>query len=124
MDYFDMIYNSNLSDNDSKYDEDNNIKRYLDLECEENNEKNLNIDEILKEWKELNLYTLDFDKKYEDDLKFLFKGKNKIINNDEDKENKKEKELGNLKSKMNKIDLNNKLKTKKIKIWYDNFINL
>ena len=36
-----MIHNSNSSDNDSNYDEDNNIKSDLNLEYEEYDEKNL-----------------------------------------------------------------------------------
>ena len=34
-----MLLYRNSSDNDSNYDEDNNIKRGLDLECEEEMKK-------------------------------------------------------------------------------------
>lgn len=112
----DIIGNNNSSekDSDSEYDSDKIID--LESKIDKDNEHYFDLSTILVERKELNLFTIDFNEKYEDKIKLIIKGNNNIILNEKSEEKEQEisydEDLGSLESKLIKLDINKKGKTK------------
>ena len=113
---YDIMGSNNSSENESGNDNDSNNKSELDSNIEEDNENYFDVNNILTERKELNLFTIDFNENYENKIKLLIKEENKLIINDKDErkedENSHDEDLGSLESKINKLDLNKKGKKK------------
>ena len=105
--------NSSENNSDSEYDSDKIID--LESKIDIDNEHYFDLSNILVERKELNLFTIDFNEKYEDKIKLIIKGNNNIILNEKMEEKQEisyDEDLGSLESKLNKLDINKKAKKK------------
>jgi hypothetical protein len=114
--YLDIMGNNNSSENDSDSKNDSDKIIELESKIDEDYEHYFDLNKILAERKELNLFTIDFNEKYEDKIKLILKEDNKLILNENGEEKEQEinydEDLGSLESKINKLDINKKGKKK------------
>ena len=70
---YDIMGSNNSSENESGNDNDSNNKSELDSNVEVDKENYFDLNNILTERNELNLFTIDFNENYENKIKLLIK---------------------------------------------------